>query len=216
MLTDIARQDGMAWTMTAPVRGAVRRSAPESTGMASCGWFMGKNGIAVCLVLALACLGGFSPAWAQGQPGPPGSEAPATLESLEKQLRPGRDALARVMPELDAMAEPMSRDVLDGKADLHVFYGMVLARVLYEQCQDTLSLMRSAALQECPALQAGLAKRLGDAAVRLEGAAALIAGSLPMTMHSRVGIVGHATVKALEMYVAPLKAYAQASGRQDL
>ncbi|MFP5221940.1 MAG: hypothetical protein ACLGSA_06575 [Acidobacteriota bacterium] len=165
------------------------------------------------LFLALACLGFFSPAWAQGQPVP---DAPATLESLEKQLRPGRDALERVMPELDAMAEPMSRDVLDGKADLHVFYGMVLARVLYEQCQDTLSLMRSAALQECPALQAGLAKRLGDAAVRLEGAAALIAGSLPMTMRSRVGIVGHATVRALEAYIAPLKAYAQAAGRQEL
>lgn len=173
----------------------------------------GQGPAAAVLLFMLACLGLFSPAWAQGQPG---TDAPATLDSLEKQLRPGRDALARVMPELDAMAEPMSRDVLDGKADLHVFYGMVLARVLYEQCQDTLSLMRSAALQECPALQAGLAKRLGDAAVRLEGAAALIAGSLPMTMRSRVGIVGHATVKALEAYIAPLKAYAQAAGRQDL
>lgn len=173
----------------------------------------GQGPAAAVLLIMLFCLGGLSPVWAQGQPAP---DAPATLESLEKQLRPGRDALARVMPELDAMAEPMSRDVLDGKADLHVFYGMVLARVLYEQCQDTLSLMRSAALQECPALQAGLGKRLGDAAARLEGAAALIAGSLPMTMRSRVGIVGHATVKALEAYIAPLKAYAQAAGRQDL
>lgn len=176
----------------------------------------GQGPAAALLLIMLACLGFVPSAWAQGQPGPSGSETPASLEALEKQLRPGRDALTRVMPELDAMAEPMSRDVLDGKADLHVFYGMVLARVLYEQCQDTLSLMRSAELQECPALQAGLAKRLGDAAARLEGAAALIAGSLPMTMRSRVGIVGHATVKALETYIAPLKAYAQAAGRQDL
>lgn len=170
----------------------------------------------VMFFVGVACATFCVPAWAQGQPGVPGSEAPATLESLEKQLRPGRDALARVMPELDAMAEPMSRDVLDGKADVHVFYGMVLARVLYEQCQDTLALMRSAELQECPALQAGLSKRLGDAAARLEGAAALIAGSLPMTTRSRVGIVGHATVKALEAYIAPLKAYALAAGRQEL
>lgn len=199
----IARTEGMVWTTT----------GTKKAGAASCGWRFWNTRLGVVLFLTLACMGVASHGWTQGQPEPDG---PATLESLEKQLRPGRDALARVMPELDAMAGPLSRDVLDGKADLHVFYGMVLARVLYEQCQDTLSLMRSAALQECPALQAGLSKRLGDAAVRLEGAVSLIAGSLPMTSRTRVGIVGHATVKALEIYLAPLKAFAQAAVRRDL
>jgi hypothetical protein len=137
-------------------------------------------------------------------------------EALEKTTRPGRDALARVIPELDAMAGPMSRDVLDGKADLHVFYGMVMARLQYELCQDTIALMRSAQAQECPALDAALTKRLADAAVRLEGAAELIAGSLPMASHPRVGVLGHAAVQAFREYLGPIKAFANNQERREM
>jgi hypothetical protein len=110
----------------------------------------------------------------------------------------------------------MSRDVLDGKADLHVFYGMVMARLLYEECQDTIALMRSAEIQECPALNAALEKRLGDLASRLEGAAELIAGSLPMTASPRVGVVGKAAVEALRIYLAPLVEFAGSRERRAL
>ena len=137
-------------------------------------------------------------------------------EALEKATRPGRDALARVTPELDAMAGPMSRDVLDGKADLHVFYGMVLARLQYELCQNTISLMRSAQAQECPALDAALAMRLSDAAVRLEGAAELVAGSLPMASNPRVGVLGHAAVQAFRMYLGPIKEFASNQERREM
>ncbi|WP_243358042.1 hypothetical protein [Fundidesulfovibrio terrae] len=140
----------------------------------------------------------------------------ADTAELEKSLKPGVDAFARVAPQLDALSGPMSRDVLDGKADLHVFYGMVMARLLYEQCQDTLSLMRSAQIQECPALNAALEKRLGDSAARLEGAAQLIAGSLPMTASPRVGIVGKAAVEALRMYLIPLMEFTGSRERREL
>jgi len=140
----------------------------------------------------------------------------ADLDALEKSLTPGNDALARVLPELDALAGPMSRDVLDGKADIHVFYGMAVARMLYEHCRDTISLLRSAGAQECPALEAALVRQLGDAAVRLEGAADLIAGSLPMTASPRVGILGKAAVEALRIYLAPLKAFTAVEGRREL
>jgi len=137
-------------------------------------------------------------------------------EELAKATRPGRDALARVMPELDAMAGPMSRDVLDGKADLHVFYGMIMARLQYELCQDTISLMRSAQAQECPALDAALGKRLADAVVRLEGAAELIAGSLPMASNPRVGVLGHAAVQAFRKYLGPIKALSESQERREM
>jgi len=140
----------------------------------------------------------------------------ADLDELEKSLTPGDDALARVLPELDALAGPMSRDVLDGKADIHVFYGIAVARILYEHCRDTISLMRAAKAQQCPALEAALVKQLGDAASRLEGAATLIAGSLPMTANPRVGILGHATVEALRLYLGPLKAFTAVAGRREL
>lgn len=140
----------------------------------------------------------------------------ADVEALEKATQPGRDALARVMPKLDGLAGPMSRDVLDGKADLHVFYGMVMARLQYELCQDTISLMRSAQAQECPALDAALAKRLADAAARLEGAAELIAGGLPMTSNQRVGVLGHAAVQAFRMYLEPIKEFAGSQERREM
>jgi hypothetical protein len=138
------------------------------------------------------------------------------MDVLEKATRPGRDALARVLPELDTMAGPMSRDVLDGRADLHVFYGMVIARLQYELCQDTISLMRSAQAQECPALNAALVKRMADAAARLEGAAELIAGSLPMASHPRVGVLGHAAVQAFRKYLGPIKEFADSQERREM
>ncbi|MBI4805055.1 MAG: hypothetical protein HY795_07455 [Desulfovibrio sp.] len=145
-----------------------------------------------------------------------GNAYASEAETLEKATRPGRDALARVLPELDAMAGPMSRDVLDGKADLHVFYGMVIARLQYELCQDTISLIRSAEIQECPALRAASIKRLADAAARLEGAAELIAGSLPMASNPRVGVLGHAAVQAFRKYLGPIKEFASSQDRREM
>ena len=170
------------------------------------GWAARALRIAMVLVAALA--GPWLP-WAD-------QVVAADTAALEKALKPGVDALARVTPRLDALAGPMSRDVLDGKADLHVFYGMVTARLLYEQCQDTLALMRSAELQECPALTAALEKRLGDSAARLEGAAQLIAGSLPMTASPRVGVLGRAAVDALALYLRPLMEFAASRERREL
>uniref|UniRef100_A0A7C3WFW8 Uncharacterized protein n=1 Tax=Fundidesulfovibrio putealis TaxID=270496 RepID=A0A7C3WFW8_9BACT len=149
-------------------------------------------------------------------PGWSGVSLAADLDALERSLAPGNDALARVLPELDALAGPMSRDVLDGKADIHVFYGMAVARMLYEHCRDAISLLRSARAQECPALEAALVRQLGDTAVRLEGAADLIAGSLPMTASPRVGILSKATVEALRIYLVPLKAFTAVEGRREL
>jgi len=165
---------------------------------------------AMRMVMFLAAV--LAGAWAAGA----GLAVAADTAALEKALKPGVDALARVTPRLDALAGPMSRDVLDGKADLHVFYGMVTARLLYEQCQDTLALMRSAELQECPALTAALEKRLGDSAARLEGAAQLIAGSLPMTASPRVGVLGRAAVDALALYLRPLMEFAASRERREL
>ena len=140
----------------------------------------------------------------------------ADLAELGRALAPGDAALSRLLPELDALAGPMSRDVLDGKADLHVFYGMAVSRILYEQCRETLSLMRSAKAQVCPALEAALTAQLGRAAARLEGAADLIEGSLPMTARSSVGILGRATVDALRLYLAPLGEFARAARGSEL
>lgn len=146
----------------------------------------------------------------------PLAAAASERDELDRALAPGSDALARVLPELDALAGPMSRDVLDGKADIHVFYGMAIARLLYEECRETVSLVRAAKAQECPALEAALVRRLGVAATRLEGAADLIAGSLPMTASPRVGVLGHATVEALRLYLAPLKEFTGARRGSDL
>ena len=140
----------------------------------------------------------------------------ADVESLEKALRPGGEALAKVFPELDALAGPMSRDVLDGKADLHAFYGMAMVRMLFEQCQDTIALMRSAQAQECPALGAALVKRLGDAATRLEGAVELVAGALPMTTSRKVGVLGQSVVQALRRYLGPLKEFVGSQEGREL
>jgi len=140
----------------------------------------------------------------------PGQAKAGDLDDLDKALGPGNAALARVIPDLDALADPLSRDVLNGKADLHVFYGMVMARLLTDQCMDTLALMRSAQAQECPALQAALAKRLANEATQLEGAAGIIAGSLAMTSRAKVGLLGRATLGALEMFLPPLKEFAAA------
>ncbi len=145
-----------------------------------------------------------------------GNVVAADVEGLEKALRPGGDALVKVFPELDSLAGPISRDVLDGKADLHVFYGMVMARVLFEQCQDTIALMRSAQAQECPALDAALSKRLGDLAARVEGSVELVAGSLPMAASHRVGVLGYAFVQALQQYLGPLKEFVGNRERREL
>ena len=135
---------------------------------------------------------------------------------LSEALRPGAQAFERLLPEMDAMAGPMSRDVLDGKADLHVFYGLVTARLLFEECQDTLSLWRSAQAQECPALNAALLTRVSRLARKLAGAGELVEGALPMTSSPRVGIVGHAAAQAVRAYVAPLMALDADREKQEL
>jgi len=140
----------------------------------------------------------------------------ADVEALEKAVTPGNQALSRVLPELDALAGPVSRDVLDGKADIHVFYGMAVARILYQHCQDTISLIRASKAQECPALEAALTRQLGDSAERLEGAAQLIAGSLPMVSSARMGILGKATVEAITIYVKPIKEFTASAAGRDL
>ncbi|GFK92917.1 hypothetical protein NNJEOMEG_00745 [Fundidesulfovibrio magnetotacticus] len=159
---------------------------------------------AACGVLAALCVLASAPCAAQDP------------SALAEALRPGAQAFERLLPELDAMAGPMSRDVLDGKADLHVFYGLVTARLLYVECQDTLSLWRSARAQECPALGAALLERLTGTAQRLEGAADLIEGALPMTGIPRMGLVGHAATRAIRAYVAPIKALDAAREKQAL
>jgi len=135
---------------------------------------------------------------------------------LAEALRPGAQAFQRLMPEMDAMAGPMSRDVLDGRADLHVFYGMVTARILFEECQDTLSLWRSAQAQECPALDAALLARVSRLARKLAGAGELVEGALPMTSSPRVGVIGHAAAQAVRAYVAPLLALDAGREKQEL
>lgn len=52
--------------------------------------------------------------------------------------------------------------------------------------------------------------------MRLEGAADLIEGSLPMTARSSVGILGRATVDALRLYLAPLGEFARAARGSEL
>jgi len=167
------------------------------------GWNAPRTWMAACAAL---CLLAFSPL----------TGLASDVEELEQSLAPGNEALAGVLPELDALAGPMSRDVLDGKADIHVFYGMALARILHEQCRDMVSLLRSADAQGCPAMEAALVKQLGDTAIRLEGAGELIAGSLPMTNNQRLGILGYATVEALRIYLVPLKEFAGRVKRKAL
>jgi hypothetical protein len=131
-------------------------------------------------------------------------------QDLEKALGPGEKALARVLPGLDALTDTMAGDMSDGKAEVHVFYGMVIARLLVEQNRDTVSLMRSADAQACPALKAALAKRLADNAVNLEGAVEIISGSLPYVGRSQAGLLGRAALEAFQLYLEPLKAFAAA------
>jgi hypothetical protein len=129
-------------------------------------------------------------------------------DDLEKALRPGEQALSRVLPGLEALANTLGNDVGNGTADVHVFYGMVIARLLVEQSRDTISLMRSAQAQACPALEAALAKRLSDDAVNLGGAVEIIVGALPFTGRSETGLLGRAAVEAFRLYLQPLKEFA--------
>lgn len=145
-----------------------------------------------------------------------GSALAADVAELEKSLKPGNEALLRLLPTLDRMAGPMSRDVLHGKADLHAFYGMVMARVFHEQCQDTIALMRSAQAQECPALDAALSKRLADSAGRLEGAVELVAGSLLVSANPKIRALGLPMLEAYQLYLRPLKEFAGSQERREL
>ena len=131
-------------------------------------------------------------------------------QDLEKALGPGEKALARVLPGLDALTDTLAGDLGDGKAEVHVFYGMVIARLLVEQSRDTVSLMRSADAQACPALKAALAKRLTDNAANLAGAVEIISGSLPYAGRSQAGLMGRAALEAFRLYLEPLKAFAAA------